>query len=218
MADKKQQITEVKIKAASVASTKDRILDAALELFARKGFDAVSMREIAEEVGIQKSSLYSHFKSKDEILDGIMEFPATELTLVGPKEELDTLIDNLGLEGFMMMSNGVFRDWMKSQKMEKVWRVLCIEMYHNEKIQAFFSNFIDGAISFWTLVFSKMAAKGMIKPLDPAVLANEYFGQYIYLFIEYFLIKYDNTPGSFKRMAEKSIEGHMIFFVEALKK
>ncbi|MGZ7095989.1 MAG: TetR/AcrR family transcriptional regulator, partial [Methanobacterium sp.] len=42
-------------------NTKERIFDAAIKLFAQYGFEGTSMREIAEEVGIKKASMYSHF-------------------------------------------------------------------------------------------------------------------------------------------------------------
>ena len=50
------------------ASTRERILDVALDLFTDQGFDATSMREIAERLGISKPAIYYHFASKDEIL------------------------------------------------------------------------------------------------------------------------------------------------------
>jgi AcrR family transcriptional regulator len=49
-------------------STRDRILDVALDLFIEKGFDKTSLREIAEELGFSKAAIYYHFASKDEIL------------------------------------------------------------------------------------------------------------------------------------------------------
>jgi AcrR family transcriptional regulator len=51
-----------------VPSTRDRILDAALDLFIDQGFDGTSLREIAERLGITKAALYYHFESKDDIL------------------------------------------------------------------------------------------------------------------------------------------------------
>jgi AcrR family transcriptional regulator len=51
-----------------VASTRERILDAALDLFIEKGFDGTSLREIAAQLGFTKAALYYHFASKDDIL------------------------------------------------------------------------------------------------------------------------------------------------------
>ena len=53
--------------------TKQEILDIALELFSTRGYEATSVLQIAEAVGIRKASLYSHFESKQEILDCLME-------------------------------------------------------------------------------------------------------------------------------------------------
>ena len=53
--------------------TKQRILDAALELFSTQGFEATSIAQIADAVGVRKASLYSHFDSKQDILDRLIE-------------------------------------------------------------------------------------------------------------------------------------------------
>lgn len=53
--------------AAGEGSTRERILDVALDLFIEKGFDKTSLREIAERLGFSKAALYYHFASKDDI-------------------------------------------------------------------------------------------------------------------------------------------------------
>ena len=53
--------------------TKYEILDAALTLFSTGGYEATSISQIAEAVGIRKASLYSHFASKQDILDELIE-------------------------------------------------------------------------------------------------------------------------------------------------
>src|SRR3954467_11483743 len=53
--------------AAPPSGTRVRALSTALELFSRDGYDAVSMRAIAEELGVTKAALYHHFTSKEEI-------------------------------------------------------------------------------------------------------------------------------------------------------
>ena len=54
-------------------NTKREILEASLELFSVQGFEATSISQIAEAVGIRKASLYSHFESKQAILDTLVK-------------------------------------------------------------------------------------------------------------------------------------------------
>ena len=58
---------------AEKGNTKPVILAAALDLFSTQGFEATSMQQIAEAVGIRKPSLYSHFAGKQEILDELTQ-------------------------------------------------------------------------------------------------------------------------------------------------
>lgn len=52
---------------------KNEILDRAMELFAAKGYDNTSVTDIMNAVGIAKGTLYYHFKSKEDILNGMIE-------------------------------------------------------------------------------------------------------------------------------------------------
>jgi AcrR family transcriptional regulator len=52
--------------------TRDRILSVALRLFATQGYANTSLREIADELGVTKAALYFHFKTKEDILNGIL--------------------------------------------------------------------------------------------------------------------------------------------------
>ncbi|MEF2248718.1 TetR/AcrR family transcriptional regulator [Paenibacillus sp. IITD108] len=52
---------------------RNEILDAADELFAQKGFDGTSTNDILEKVGIARGTLYYHFKSKEDIMDALIE-------------------------------------------------------------------------------------------------------------------------------------------------
>lgn len=53
--------------------TRAAIVDAAIQLMRRQGFEQTSLREIAEEVGITKASLYYHFPSKLALLEAILD-------------------------------------------------------------------------------------------------------------------------------------------------
>lgn len=53
--------------------TRDRVLEAAVDLADREGIDAVSMRRLGQELGVEAMSLYTHVRSKDDLLDGMAE-------------------------------------------------------------------------------------------------------------------------------------------------
>ena len=69
-------------------STADRILDAAEDLFAEKGYSATSLGEVADRVGIRSPSLYNHFKNKESLYRAVLERLLTDFA--APMQELDS--------------------------------------------------------------------------------------------------------------------------------
>ncbi len=63
-------------------STRDRILEVALDLFGTRGVDAVSLDEIARAVGVRKQTVLYWFASKDDLVDEVLAVAATELVVV----------------------------------------------------------------------------------------------------------------------------------------
>ena len=61
------------------ASTRTRIQQVALELFTEHGYEATSLREIAERLGVTKAALYYHFKTKDEIIESLVDDTAAQI-------------------------------------------------------------------------------------------------------------------------------------------
>jgi AcrR family transcriptional regulator len=53
-------------------NTREQIRTVALEMFAERGYDGTSLREIAEQLGVTKAALYFHFRTKEEILTAIL--------------------------------------------------------------------------------------------------------------------------------------------------
>lgn len=54
-------------------STAEKVLDAAEDLFAEKGYDATSLGDVADRVGIRSPSLYNHFRNKDALYTAVLE-------------------------------------------------------------------------------------------------------------------------------------------------
>jgi AcrR family transcriptional regulator len=59
--------------------TRARIIDVALELFPEQGYEKTSLREIADRLGVTKAALYYHFKTKDDIVHGIVDSMAAPI-------------------------------------------------------------------------------------------------------------------------------------------
>ena len=73
------------------ATARDEILDAAAELFTTRGYSGTSTRMIAEAVGIRQASLYHHFKTKDDILEALLQD-----TVLAPLEQANVLLSAQG--------------------------------------------------------------------------------------------------------------------------
>lgn len=87
--------TETKI------STKQKILNCAVDLFAVKGYKETTIREIAAAVGVKEASIYNHFPSKNAIFDSILEEYA-EITLGYSQEERNALLkENPNTDGIL---------------------------------------------------------------------------------------------------------------------
>ncbi len=199
-------------------NTKQKIFDVSVDLFAEKGFDAVSVREIGREVGIRESSIYNHYQNKEAILDAIIDYFKDELTQSGPpEEETESLIDQ-GPEVFFEVGARMYIERINTPKMEKIWRLVSIETYHNEKIREFFKKtLLEEPIDGWENIFTIMIKKGLIKPFNPRTLAYEYFSFAIFLFFEYFVLKYDEDFDSFMDLALKKMNDHAEFLLKAIK-
>lgn len=96
-------------------STRDHIVAAADDLFYRRGFDATSFADIAEAVSISRGNFYYHFKTKDEILDAVIQhrlgktsamLDAWEKDGVNPKARIVSFIEILIRNRADIMAHG----------------------------------------------------------------------------------------------------------------
>ena len=69
-------------------TTAERILDAAEDLFAEKGYSATSLGDVADRVGIRSPSLYNHFRNKEALYEAVLDRLLTDFS--APLEELDS--------------------------------------------------------------------------------------------------------------------------------
>ena len=205
-------------------NTKEKIFDVALDLFSKKGYDSVSLREIAEEVGIKKSSIYSHYPSKEAILISIFEY-FTDLfeydELLNSKELVlatDNEILTQNPEMFYHIGSEAIKEMFSNERNLKIWKLIFIQMHYNEKIRVFFQNeILLKPLLFWEEFFTILKEKEIIrKDCNPKLLAKEYYSYPIYLLLE-ICAKYDDIPQDSLDDFFKETEEHVKFLLDSVK-
>ncbi|MDO5831257.1 MAG: TetR/AcrR family transcriptional regulator [Methanobrevibacter sp.] len=205
-------------------NTKEKIFEVALDLFSKKGYDSVSLREIADNVGIKKSSIYSHYTSKEAILMDIFEYLTNliEYDELLNSEDLnltannDILLENTEL--FYHNGSEAIKKMFSQERNLKIWRLIFIQMHHNEVIKEFFQNeILIKPLIFWKEFFTILKEKGIIRQdCNTELLAKEYYSFPIYLLLE-ITAKYDDIPKSSLEDFFNQTEEHAKFLLDSIK-
>ena len=111
---------------SSGAETAEKVRNAALELFARSGYAAVSMRAIAAETGVQAGAIYNHFPTKQHLLHELLEVHMETLLKAWAEAEEPGLAPPQALEHFVRFhiryhldrSREVFISYMELRSLE----------------------------------------------------------------------------------------------------
>lgn len=156
-------------------NTKQRILAAALELFSTQGFEATSIAQLAEAVGIRKASLYSHFESKQDILDCLIESimqrysSHSVLTLAACSD------DELDPDGVVRLVTEQLHYTIHDPYVSRARKMLTIEQYQNPELAKLKTkqSYTD-VMSFAETIMKRLIAKGELKQLDAHVMAAQF--------------------------------------------
>ncbi|MBQ6098321.1 MAG: TetR/AcrR family transcriptional regulator [Methanobrevibacter sp.] len=200
-------------------NTKEKIFNVSLDLFSKKGYDSVSLREIAEAVGIKKSSIYSHYSSKEAILMDIFNQFTKSFEIEDKEIELDEnnpLLENPEL--FYHKGSEAIKNMLFEETNLKIWKLILIQMHHNETIRAFFENEIMvKPLIFWQGLFTLLKEKGVIRSdSNPELLSKQYYSFPIYLLLE-MCARYDDIPEEVLEDFFAQTEEHAKFLFESVK-
>lgn len=204
--------------AKELVSTKQKILEAAIELFSQNGYSAVSIREITKHVGIKESALYNHYKTKDEILETIYLLFRMEQQqkALPPVEKLEEILQTLPPEAFLMRGFLNFKNTVADPFLVKIWRILSIEQFRDRRArEIILEDIYKRIIDFLEAAFQIMIEKEQLKPYDPRLLAYEYQYPIFSMMTEYLLLKFDDKDTA---DLEKRVEMHIHYFIENVKK
>ena len=131
-------------------TTKEKILWTSLQLFARDGYEAVSVSQIAGELGMTKGALYRHFKNKRDIFDHILRYMEERDSEKADSHDMpegsvsDTLAqyETLSLDDFLSYSKDMFLYWTEDDFASLFRKMLTIEQYRNEEIQKLYQQYL----------------------------------------------------------------------------
>ena len=200
-------------------NNKEKIFHVSVDLFSKYGYDGVSIRKIASEVGIKESSIYNHYKSKESILDSILDYyidkmMANDIPLNQASINLDVGFDyfyNAGLNAFLPQ--------LKDEEMSKITRIILIESFHNEKINEFLKkSIIEDAINGWVDLFDLMKSKKLIrKDSDSHQLAQSFYKYGLFLLYEHYIINYPEDDLLFLEKLARESEKHIKLIYNSVK-
>ena len=154
--------------------TKERILDAALEMFSQNGYAGTNIRELSASLGLVKSGVYKHFESKEAIWNALLDrMIAYYAEHFGSAEHLPPIPDSL--EELTRMTMQMVNFTVHDKRIIMTRKVLTLEQFRDERARELATkHFLTGLTDMFTHVFIGMMDKGLLRKDDPQMLAFAY--------------------------------------------
>ena len=174
-----------------MTDTKEQILMTSLKLFAKDGYEAVSVSDIAGELGITKGALYKHYKNKRDIFDSIIERMyqvdaqrAREHEVPEEKyEDRPEAYENISADSIKSFAVSQFMFWTEDVFASNFRKMLTLEQYRSKEMSELYQSCLTlGPVAYMEDIFRQMIAEGILKKAEPKQLAVEFFSP-LYLLI-----------------------------------
>ena len=195
-------------------NTKEKILEEALKLFAQSGYMGTSMNDIASKLGVTKAALYKHYKSKQEILDSIIEkMNGLDMERVKqyemPEGEMSKVIveyKETAFDKIKQFTKVQFLHWTEEEFPCCFRKMLTLEQYRESQMAQLYQNYLaSGPLTYIEALFS-----GMLEDARKArQIALDFYGP---IFLLYSI--YDGVED--KRNVIKLLEEHMDHFLHEM--
>ena len=175
-----------------MGSTRERILEVSLRLFARDGFEAVSTSAIAGELGMTKSALYKHFPGKraifDSLVDEMLERHRAAMLEAGIAPDFEggaaRAYAAASPEGMAALGEALFTYWTCDEKAAAFRRMLSLERFRDERAAAVYDEFFAGGqLAHHEALFSEMVGIGALWPGDVGQMALDFWAP-VYLLMQ----------------------------------
>ena len=159
-------------------NTKEAILENALELFSIDGFEATSISRIADAVGIRKASLYSHFESKEAILDALVKEVLEEYEkhsiFLGTDWDKDDSALPLNADDAVKMIKGQISYIIHDKAISRARKMLVIEQFRNKELALLQTrqNYTD-VLGYFTGMMNGLIRKGVLRDEEAETMAAQ---------------------------------------------
>lgn len=170
------------------ASTKDTILAIALDMFSKRGCDAISIRDISKAVGIKESSIYYHFVNKNDILETLLR-QADQFTEDLKNKFNDALAVTTSIKEEAYVGAGVayMEHYLLNEQIYKLIRMLTIEKQTNKEAARIYQDMLFRVpLNHHENVYKLLIERGYIANDNPTQLASEYQAIILFIFQKYF--------------------------------
>ncbi len=166
-------------------TTKQRILDEAITLFAEKGYGNVYVGQIAEAVGIKAPSLYKHYKSKQDIFNAILDEmksrydkQADALNMNGSDVNADAnKFSTVSEDELVKMGIGLFSYFLHDEYACRFRKMLTLEQFHDSELSLLYTKqYVDNPLSYQSAMFAMLTAGGVLAKDDTDVMALQFYG------------------------------------------
>ena len=162
-------------------TTKQEILNMALELFSVQGYEATSISQLAEAVGIRKASLYSHFENKQAILDELLKttLEQYEQHSIFAKADWDDPEftkdkEDITPELAVRMCVGQLRYILHDPQISRARKMLTIEQFRNEQMaQLQTKQSYTDVMRYFTGLVRFLIRQGRLADSDPEIMAAQ---------------------------------------------
>lgn len=169
--------------------TKEQILNNALNMFAKSGYTAVSIRDIAKTVNIKESSIYYHFHNKQDILDSLVdkyESHIKELTNMLQAAMSDT--DSMRSFSWDWLREYYFEQYLFNTFCNQMMRFMMIEQFHNENMRLLYEHYLfDLPRKIQTGAFMMLTQFGIMNEQQAEECGNDFFSKMTTLTFRYLL-------------------------------
>lgn len=191
------------------AERRDQIVQAAVELFSRRGFRGTITREVAEAVGISEAALFKYFATKEDLYTAIIETKSQTETVIAKATAAADLRDDAGV--FRAVGMHFLEEVQRDPTLMRLLLFSALEGH--ELSDMFFQSRVRRLHEFLADYIRSGTAAGRFRCMDPLLAARAFLGMVFHNLLIHELFAVKREPG---QGVEDVVEGFVVLFLRGV--